>query len=93
MIEPLDLILRLREIHPGEPAPNSCLMFHLLLKAMYPNARGWYDHEHIITEIDGEFYDLGGIAERTERYLPFEQYGADAFKGFTETGRQGEIWS
>lgn len=91
MIDPLEFITRLREIYPEryEVDSNGCLKFHLLLKAMYPNATGWYDGEHIITQIGSEIFDIDGFAERMSNYLPMEQYGS--WDGFTHIHRQMEI--
>jgi len=92
MIEPLELITRLREIYPDkyEEHSNGCLKFHLLLKALYPNATGWYDGLHFVTEIDGISYDIDGIAERTDKYLPLAQCHND-WSMFTKTKRLMEI--
>jgi len=91
VLNPLEFITRLREIYPEryEKDSNGCLKFHLLLKAMYPNVTGWYNGEHVLSQIGNEIYDIDGVAERTSDYLPMEQYGS--WGGFTQTHRQMEI--
>lgn len=57
---------------------GGCHKFHWLLKSLYPNAKGWYDSEHVITEIGGRFYDIDG--ERTnDGFLPFSDFGDEYF--------------
>ena len=92
MIDPLEFITRLREIYPDkyDEHSNGCLHFHLLLKAMYRNATGWYNGLHFLTQIDGEIYDIDGIAERTADYLPLERCHSN-WSMFTGTQRQAEI--
>lgn len=92
MIEPLELIQRIRDIYPErcEWNTNGCFKTHLLLKAVYPQATGWYNGEHILTQIDGEIYDIDGIAERTSDYLPLERCHSD-WSMFTKTTRPTEI--
>lgn len=93
MIEPLDFITRLREIYPERYAAFSggCLKFHVLLKAMYPQARGFYDSEHLVTLIDGVYYDIDGIVEDVTDYLPVEAFGKEHFKAIWESPRRFEV--
>lgn len=93
MIEPLDFITRIREIYPAkyEEFAHGCLKFHLLLKAIYPQCNGFYNSFHIISQIDGNFYDIDGIAEKTSDYLPVEAYGREYFEGAFGGERVGEI--
>jgi len=45
---------------------GSCLHFHLTLKKMFPEAKMWYNGVecHVITEIDGKFYDITGRVKK-----------------------------
>ena len=43
---------------------GSCYHFYLILKKVYPNAVCWYDQSHIITEINGKFYDITGEVQK-----------------------------
>lgn len=88
MREPGEVINIIREIWPGgyEPFSGGCWRFHRLLKAIWPDARGWYDHDHIITEIDGRCYDINGPAERTKDFIEADEFGEQYFeKAFRET--------
>ena len=49
---------------------GSCLNFHLILRAIYPEAKPWYNVSHIITEIDGKFYDISGCVS-SKGYLEY----------------------
>lgn len=39
---------------------GSCCNLYFILKAVYPSAEAYYNHEHVITKIDGKFYDITG---------------------------------
>lgn len=39
---------------------GSCYHFYLILKEVFPKAEAWYDGEHVVTKIDGKFYDITG---------------------------------
>lgn len=93
MIDPLEFITRLREIYPEkyDEHSNGCLKFYLLLKAMYPNATGVYDGLHFLTQIDGVFYDIDGVAEASANFLPLQECHRD-WSMFTKTVRHQEIY-
>lgn len=39
---------------------------------------GYYNSDHVITEISGTFYDIDGeVITPDESYLPIEDYGYD----------------
>lgn len=43
---------------------GSCYHFYLILKQVFPDAIAYYDGDHVITKIDGKFYDITGeVAE------------------------------
>jgi len=50
---------------------GGCYQFYLILKEIFPQSICWYDSivGHIITEIDGKFYDITG-----EVCLPDKSY-------------------
>lgn len=79
MITPIEFIAALREIYPERYADHSggCLKFHKLLKAVFPDAAGYYNSDHVLTEIDGDFYDIDGLTENIGGFIPIEEYGAD----------------
>lgn len=45
---------------------GSCYHFYLILKEVFPDAEPWYDNEHIVTKIDGKFYDITGEIRKDE---------------------------
>jgi len=53
----------LRALHPDlewQCLHGSCFRLYLLLKEVWPNAEPWCNIDHVITEIDGLFYDIRG---------------------------------
>ena len=60
---------------------GSCYHFYLILKEVFPQAICWYDLDHIITEIDGKFYDITGEIKRNSNMSLFDElpnYGLKA---------------
>lgn len=49
----------------------NCYQYHLKLKYAYPRAQGWYNSDHIITEIDGVYYDQWGTTRKEDWDLEF----------------------
>jgi hypothetical protein len=39
---------------------GGCYKFHLLLKKMFPYAKIWYCNNHVLTQINGRYYDIDG---------------------------------
>lgn len=52
---------------------GSCYHFYLILKEVFPNAKPYYDEDHIITEIDNKFYDITGEVRRESRLSIYER--------------------
>lgn len=48
---------------------GSCYHFYLILKNVFPDAKPYYDQDHIITEIDGKFYDITGEVIKNSNML------------------------
>lgn len=48
---------------------GSCFKLYILLKQIYPDATPWYDHDHIITEIAGRFWDIRGEVLPSPRHI------------------------
>lgn len=66
MTDPLAVIKALNDISSLD---GKCYEVYRLLKVVFPQAEGWHDEQHVITEINGKFYDRTG--EVTHRpYLP-----------------------
>lgn len=55
---------------------GSCYRFFKLLKKFYPNAVCWIDknQEHVITEIDGLFYDITGKVNLLEYGMEYSEF-------------------
>lgn len=60
----LDLIKAVREISPlmiRICKEGSCYRFFEVLKAVFPDAKPFYNDEmHVLTKIDGKYYDISG---------------------------------
>lgn len=56
----------LRDLHPDMARyglNGGCFRVYLLLKQVYPQAEPYYNGDHVITLIDGDFYDIRGRVE------------------------------
>lgn len=52
---------------------GSCYRFYTILKHLYPQAKAYYNSDHVITEIGGKFYDITGEVSKTN-HLPVDDY-------------------
>jgi len=52
---------------------GSCYHFYLILKEVFPQAKCWYDMSHIVTEIDGKFYDITGEIQKNSNLLILDE--------------------
>lgn len=57
---------------------GGCLLFHFILKNKF-DGTGFYDSNHVITKIGDYYYDIDGLAVKTEKFLPLEEYGLNHF--------------
>jgi len=48
---------------------GSCYGFYKILKEIYPQAEAYFDSDHVITLIDGKFYDITGRVSKG-RHIP-----------------------
>ena len=58
----------LRNLHPDlewKCLHGSCFRLYLLLKEVWPDAEAWTNVDHVITKIDGRFYDIRGEVAST----------------------------
>jgi hypothetical protein len=56
---------------------GSCYHFFLILKEVFPEAEAYYDLDHIITKIDGKFYDITGEVKESygmNKYVEIPSY-------------------
>lgn len=52
---------------------GSCYHFYLILKQVFPDAKPFYDLNHVITEIDGKYYDITGEVRKDPACTPYER--------------------
>lgn len=77
-IDVTELVERIREIFPDgyEEMSFGCVKFAALLKRLYPRAQCFSNVDHIITKIDGVFYDITGIVTNTSDYAPVSDFSS-----------------
>ena len=71
MPSPLDFITSIRESFKGSVdvyTKGSCYQFYLILKQVFPDAIAYYNQDHVITLIDGKFYDITGEVQFNELF-------------------------
>jgi len=74
----------------GRYAENSggCLKFHALLCEIFPNSRGFYNGDHILTQINGKYWDIDGeYTGDMSKYLPIDgvnYYYSDILEQFDD---------
>jgi len=59
---------------------GSCYQFYKILKCAFPQAKAYYDSNHVITEIDGKFYDITGEVQKNNHLLMDEHYPNSSVK-------------
>lgn len=59
---------------------GSCYKFYLILKELFPDAEAYYNSDHVITEIDGKYYDITGEVEKANHLLVSEHYPNSSIK-------------
>lgn len=69
----IDLLKYTLGSYPTES--GGCLKFAFVLKSVF-EADIYYNSNHCITLIDGKYYDINGVVENAEGYLPIESFGA-----------------
>jgi len=77
MVTPEEFIKTIRESFVGSErvyTEGSCYQFYRILKSVYPQAISWYNMDHVITEIDGRFYDITGQVYRKRHLAMSEHY-------------------
>ncbi len=86
---PLDFIATVRESFKAASfvyTNGGCYQFYKILKHLYPEAEPWMDkYYHVLTEIQGEFYDIDGLASSEPLTYMNETLKAKAEKWVTDT--------
>ena len=60
---------------------GSCYHFYLILKEVFPDAEPYFDEDHIVTKIEGKFYDITGEVNggfSLSKYERLPSYGLKA---------------
>jgi len=86
MPEVLDFISAIRNSFVGSVevyTKGSCYQFYEILKQVYPDAIAYDDFNHVITLIDGKFYDITGEVQ-IQNHLPLDHEWVKG-KGLIET--------
>lgn len=73
----LNFISLVRDSHPEMVnifTLGSCLNFFCILHAVYPEAQPYFNIDHIITKIDGRYYDITGTVNiKGTTYRPYTE--------------------
>lgn len=72
----LEFIKTIRESFIGADivyTEGSCYPFYTILKSVFPGAIAYFDLNHVITKIDGKYYDITGEVTNTG-HLPMYKY-------------------
>ena len=59
---------------------GSCYHFYLILKQVFPEAKAYYDADHIITKIGDRFYDITGEVLANTGMLEFKRLPSYSLK-------------
>jgi len=59
---------------------GSCYHFYLILKEVFPQAIPYYDEDHVVTNIDGKFYDITGEIRKTDNLNKFDRLPSYSLK-------------
>lgn len=54
---------------------GGCMKFALLLHTLYPGSEILYNSLHAIVKIGNSHYDVDGIVDNVENFIPLAQYG------------------
>lgn len=77
MLSPEFFIQTIRESFKGSEivyTQGSCYKFYKILKQVFPEAKAYYNSDHVLTEIGGRFYDITGEVEKINHLLVDEHY-------------------
>lgn len=94
MLTPLQFLQLLRNCHPDMARVGlfvKCLRVHLILKAVFPAAKPLYDGNHIVTEINGKYYDITGQVGCTPNHKEISQEELDKYLSWDVRGDAEEL--
>lgn len=49
---------------------GGCFQFYLILRSVFPDAKPYYDSNHIITRIGDRYYDITGRILNVDNFYP-----------------------
>lgn len=79
----LKIIKAIRKSHNGAVdiyTQGKCYDFFLILKSIFPIAEAYYDSDHIITKIEGKYYDITGEVEKVNHLSVNKHYSHKKIK-------------
>lgn len=82
----LSFLTELRNSHPEQVEifnRGSCLNLFCMLRVLYPEARCYFNVNHVITEINGKYYDINGLVTNIKSFVPFNE----VYRGTKRTNR------
>lgn len=65
---------------------GSCFQFFLILNSIVPEAEAYYNSDHVITKINGRYYDVTGEVECTN-HLSMKEHYPEELKKLTKKVR------
>lgn len=71
--DPYGVLCALRTLHVDMESKclnGRCFDLYTLLKQIWPDAKAWYDGDHVITEIDSRFWDIRGEVLLSVNHMP-----------------------
>jgi hypothetical protein len=72
----LNIISNIRDAHPSMInvfTNGGCFKFYVILHSIFPEAICYYNEHHVITEIDGKYYDITGRVKKTNHIKKIER--------------------
>jgi len=49
---------------------GSCYQLYKILESVFPNAKPYYKDDHVVTKINGKYYDITGLV--SDNYEPYD---------------------
>lgn len=80
MTTPLEFIKTVRESFGNADyvyLNGSCYHFYKILKQVFPKAEAYFNSDHVITKIDGKYYDITGVVKKTNHIPVDGNYNVD----------------
>ena len=82
----LDVITTIRNSFPNAVevyTSGSCYKFYLILKAIFPKAKAYYNSDHVITRIGDQYYDITGEVQKENHLFVDHHYSHKALSRLT----------